>query len=192
VDLAAAWPGALSPSGAGLAGTVSGPAVAAGAPAAGDREHETLPLTGPIPVPGDPALSARVAARWRDESAPLPVAGPVRHGVRHDTQGRYREERATVTAYCPCQRCCGPLARGITSTGVPAWGPGVAADPDRLPYGSRIFVPGYGVATVDDTGGAMRRAWRLRGRLHVDVRMDGHREAREWGRRELLIRVYEP
>ena len=153
--------------------------------------HETLPLTGPIPVPGDPALTAKIAANWRDAPAPLPVAGPVRPGIRYDTQGAYREEVALVTAYCPCTRCCGQLARGITSTGKSAWSRGLAADPRRLEYGTKVYVPDYGVAVIDDTGGAMRQSWRRHGRLHLDIRLDNHRDARVWGRRNLMVRVYE-
>lgn len=102
---------------------------------------------------------------------------------------RYREVWATVTAYCPCTRCCGSQARGRTSLGGTAWIPGIAADPQALAYGTAVFVPGYGEYTVDDTGGAMRRSWR-HGRLHIDIRMKFHDQARQWGRRTMKIRIY--
>ncbi|MBP5233275.1 MAG: 3D domain-containing protein, partial [Planctomycetes bacterium] len=102
----------------------------------------------------------------------------------------YREMWATVTAYCPCSRCCGAGARGRTSLGGSAWLPGIAADPRALPYGTTVYVPGYGEQTVDDTGGAMRNSWRNHGRLHLDIRMKTHHEARQWGRRTMKVRVY--
>lgn len=97
---------------------------------------------------------------------------------------------AVVTAYCPCRRCCGRHANGRTSTGSSAWKRGAAVDPGAIPYGSRIFVPGYGFALVDDTGGAMRRLWRNERMVHVDVRMTYHWQARQWGRKVLQVQVY--
>jgi len=108
-----------------------------------------------------------------------------------DEYGVYREAVAMVTAYCPCARCCGSFANGRTSTGASAWRPGLAAAPLALPYGTRVFVPGYGVSAVDDTGGAMRRSWQVRGQLHIDVRMNYHHEARVWGVQYLHVRIYD-
>ena len=54
--------------------------------------------------------------------------------------------------------------------------PGIAVDPSRIRYGSRIYVPGLGWLTADDTGGAMRQDGR-RGIDHVDVRMETHAAA---------------
>ena len=108
-----------------------------------------------------------------------------------DEHGVYREAVAMVTAYCPCARCCGSFADGRTSTGASAWRPGLAAAPLALPYGTRVFVPGYGHSVVDDTGGAMRRSWRTRGQIHIDVRMNYHYEARVWGVQYLNVRIYD-
>lgn len=108
-----------------------------------------------------------------------------------DEDGWYREEVAMVTAYCPCSRCCGRFANGVTSIGGNAWEPGLAAEPEYLVYGTRVFVPGYGLSTVDDTGGAMRRHWKRNGVLHIDVRMTYHQEARLWGKQYLRVKIYE-
>lgn len=44
----------------------------------------------------------------------------------------------TLTAYCPCARCCGK-SDGITATGtLAAEGRTIAVDPDVIPYGSHI------------------------------------------------------
>lgn len=59
---------------------------------------------------------------------------------------------ATVTAYCPGPCCCGRWSDGKTSTGRDAGTPGAAVDPRRIPYGTVLRVPGYGVVTADDTG----------------------------------------
>lgn len=91
-----------------------------------------------------------------------------------------------VTAYCPCTKCCGPHAKGITSRGKDAHNAnGVAADPKLLPYWTKLNIPGVGIRVVDDTGGAMRRDGREDPPIyHIDVRFKTHKEALDFGRRE--------
>lgn len=61
-----------------------------------------------------------------------------------------------ATAYCPCSRCCGSYANGITATGLKA-GYGVAAvDPRVIPLGTKLYVEGYGYCIAADTGGAIK------------------------------------
>jgi 3D (Asp-Asp-Asp) domain-containing protein len=92
-----------------------------------------------------------------------------------------------VTAYCPCDICCGPKAMGITASGRPVaadHGRFVAADP-VLPFGTRLVVPGYNGSSpvrVLDRGGA------IRGRS-LDVYFDSHERAREWGVRWLPVAI---
>lgn len=55
----------------------------------------------------------------------------------------------TVTAYCPCEACCGRWADGVTASGLPA-GPGiVAVDPDVVPLGSTVIVDGQKYLAAD-------------------------------------------
>lgn len=98
--------------------------------------------------------------------------------------------RALTTGYCPCWRCCGPNAKGITSTrrDVRTYPFGLAVDSGLLPYGTTLMVPGYGVAEADDTGGAMRQDARA-GRLHLDLRFRTHEEAARWGVRLMWLAV---
>ncbi|MDO8582223.1 MAG: hypothetical protein Q7S16_05125 [bacterium] len=94
------------------------------------------------------------------------------------------------TAYCPCELCCGDSADGETSIGDDAFViDGVAADPRALPYRTRISIPSIGVREVDDTGGALRRAWRERGQYHIDLRFATHDEALEWGRQIVTVTI---
>ena len=102
----------------------------------------------------------------------------------------YVERWALVTAYCPCSKCCGYGTPGRTSIGKSAWKPGIAADPRAVPYGTEIYVKGYGRRFVDDTGGAMRRSWRRKGILHLDIRMTYHYNAKKWGRKMMKVRIY--
>lgn len=95
-----------------------------------------------------------------------------------------------VTAYCPCTKCCGQWADGVTATGTPAATPGVAVDRHWIPYGSTLTVPGYGEAKADDTGGAMRTA--PGEMLRIDVRFQNHHDAIRWGRRKIKIKIERP
>ena len=46
-----------------------------------------------------------------------------------------------VTAYCPCPKCCGKYANGITASGTVATeGRTVAMDPQKIPYGARLVM----------------------------------------------------
>lgn len=124
--------------------------------------------------------------------APTPAPEPTTSTpAESKPERKYREVWATVTAYCPCARCCGRSADGRTSLGLSAWRPGIAADPAAVPYGTEVYIEGYGLAVVDDTGGAMRRAWRRKGTIHLDVRMTYHYEARQWGQKVMKVKIYE-
>ena len=79
--------------------------------------------------------------------------------------------RMVVTAYCPCERCCGrwaavPLARRKTASGAALagllfdWRPFVAGPPS-MPFGTLVSVPGYAdgrPVPVLDRGGAIGEA----------------------------------
>jgi 3D (Asp-Asp-Asp) domain-containing protein len=100
---------------------------------------------------------------------------------------------AKVTGYTPGEESCGIYADGVTSIGKNAWSLwGVAADPTALPYGTLIYIPGVGYREVDDTGSAMRDAWRKDKKFHIDLRFDNVKEARQWGVRQLKVHVFMP
>jgi len=149
-----------------------------------------LPLPEPAVFLPSPSLE-NLALRILPQPTLIDAAEETMDAPPSDEYGAYREAVAMVTAYCPCARCCGSFADGRTSTGTSAWRPGLAAAPLALPYGTRVFVPGYGFSVVDDTGGAMRRSWRVRGQLHIDVRMNYHYEARAWGVQYLHVHIYD-
>lgn len=71
---------------------------------------------------------------------------------------------------------------GITATGVRA-GHGIAAvDPDVIPLGTRLYIPGYGVAVAADTGGM------IEGDM-IDLCMEDYGSAIEFGRRDVKVYV---
>ena len=87
-----------------------------------------------------------------------------------------------VSAYCPCEKCCGEWADGITASGVKAEGRLIAA-PSDYPFGTVMEVPGYGRATVQDRGGAIKGN-------KIDLLFSTHQEALEWGRQHLTVKVF--
>ena len=86
-----------------------------------------------------------------------------------------------VTAYCPCEKCCGKWADGFTASGKPAVGKIVAAPP-IFPFGTRMYIPQYGQAVVQDRGGAITGN-------RLDVLFPTHEEALQWGVKYLKVRT---
>lgn len=94
----------------------------------------------------------------------------------------------TVTAYCQCQICCGKdpsdPAYGITATGtVATQGRTIAVDPDVIGYGSVVYfegIDGFGGYVAEDTGSSTRGN-------HIDLFFNEHKEALEWGIRQLEV-----
>ena len=87
----------------------------------------------------------------------------------------------TVYAYCPCEMCCGQWSGGPTASGVmPEEGRTVAADWDVLPAGTEIYIDGVGWRTVEDTGSGIKGN-------SLDLYMDSHQDALEWGVQEIEV-----
>jgi 3D (Asp-Asp-Asp) domain-containing protein len=78
-----------------------------------------------------------------------------------------------VTAYCPCEKCCGEWSDGFFADNSPAVGLAVAA-PKSFEFGEMIDIPGYGNAMVRDRGGAIKGN-------RLDVFFPTHQEALNWG-----------
>ncbi len=93
-----------------------------------------------------------------------------------------------TTGYCPCEICCPGSSDGRTAINRPvATFPfGIATDRKLVPYRTLVDVPGYGLAMVDDTGGAMRQS-AARGVVHFDLRFITHAQAKSWGVRSLYV-----
>lgn len=86
-----------------------------------------------------------------------------------------------VTAYCACEQCCGPYADGITYSGEPAVeGVTIAADIDKLPIGTELYIEGVGYRVVQDIGGSIYGD-------KIDVYFDSHQDALEFGRQQLEV-----
>lgn len=83
-----------------------------------------------------------------------------------------------ATAYLPTDGS----AEGITAMGIPATYGIVAVDPDVIPLGSRVYIPGYGEALAADTGGAIYGH-------RIDLCMEDYGQAMDFGRRIITVFV---
>ncbi len=112
------------------------------------------------------------------------------------------ERTMTVTGYCKCGVCCNwrrtwlgspviasgpnagkPKAVGVTSSGAHAWKGTISADTSRYPFGTIMYIDGYGYGRVEDTGSKMKGD-------HIDLFFHSHAAAQQWGVRRRLVRVW--
>jgi len=62
----------------------------------------------------------------------------------------------------------------------------IAADTRYYPFGTEMYVPGYGWGRVEDRGGA------IKGPNRIDLYFDSHGDALQWGRRKVRVEIYKP
>lgn len=85
-----------------------------------------------------------------------------------------------ATAYTADTATAAPT--GYTATGILAQEGVVAVDPRVIPLGTKLFVPGYGIALAADTGGAIIGN-------RIDLCMDSYSRAIEFGRRPVQVYI---
>lgn len=88
-----------------------------------------------------------------------------------------------ATAYCPCSRCCGSNANGITASGMKASYGVVAVDRKVIPLGTKLYVEGYGYCIAADTGGAIKGN-------RIDLCYNSHQAALNSGFGHKNVKVY--
>ena len=71
---------------------------------------------------------------------------------------------------------------GYTALGIPARYGVVAVDPDIIPLGTRLYIPGYGEAIAADTGGAING-------YMIDLCMEDYTQAIAFGRRGVEVYI---
>ena len=104
------------------------------------------------------------------------------------SRGSYSREIGTsgqsgvykVTAYCACMQCCGKT-NGITASGTHATANRTIAAPTTFAFGTKVVINGV-TYTVEDRGGAIQGN-------RIDIYMDTHSEALQWGVRYLEVDV---
>ena len=71
---------------------------------------------------------------------------------------------------------------GRTATGTAPKVGTVAVDPRVIPYGTKIYIEGYGIGIAEDTGSSIRGD-------KIDVYFDTRSECRKWGVRKVKIYI---
>ena len=90
-------------------------------------------------------------------------------------------EKAIKLNVCARSYCL----RGFTSRGAATSMGVIAVDPSIIPYGSRIYIPGFGWGTALDTGGAIRGN-------SIDIWMPTYGQCMQWGVRNVTVTVIKP
>lgn len=107
-----------------------------------------------------------------------------------------------TTGYCACGKCCGwernwlgrpiisqgnmrgkPKHVGITASGTKARKGTIAADTSRYPFGTIMYIKGYGYGVVEDRGSAIKGD-------KIDLFFRRHSDAIRWGRRRLPVKIW--
>lgn len=111
------------------------------------------------------------------------------------TEKAYTEKEMIITAYCPCEKCCGVYATNrqkdengndivLTASGKEAKaGRTVAVDPRYIPYGTEIIIDGK-TYIAEDCGGAIKGD-------RLDIYFASHSEALSFGKQTKIVRVME-
>ena len=107
------------------------------------------------------------------------LAGVARRGMIGTARLADAALRMVATAYTAA---CGGCS-GITASGRPAGHGIVAVDPQYIPLGTRLYIPGYGHALAGDTGGAIRGN-------RIDLGFESNRDALKFGRRPIVVYVF--
>lgn len=100
-----------------------------------------------------------------------------------------------LTAYCPCENCCGeyannrptdekgkPIVYGSTGERLTS-GYSIAVDPSVIPYGTEVIIDGR-IYKAQDCGGAIKGN-------RIDVYFDSHQEALQFGRQTKEVEIIE-
>lgn len=121
-----------------------------------------------IPTEGESAENSPVESSFAEETPEEPVAETQEDEPSGDMEylGSW-----VATAYCPCEICCGSWSGSPTASGVmPTPWHTVACD--ILPFGTEIYVDGYGYFVVEDLG--VYGEW-------IDIFCSEHSEADTFG-----------
>jgi 3D (Asp-Asp-Asp) domain-containing protein len=125
-------------------------------------------------------------------------------GIRPPRRDADRVVTIETTGYCPCGICCGwhrnwlfrpvfssgpnkgkPKKVGQTASGTQARKGTIAADTSLYPFGTIMYIDGYGYGRVEDRGGAIKGQ-------RIDLFFRSHQQALDWGRKKKNVKIWLP
>jgi 3D (Asp-Asp-Asp) domain-containing protein len=123
-------------------------------------------------------LTAAAAAAETATAAPTPAPSPANDPPPAAAAAPAPSGGRTITV-----SSTGYSLPGHTATGLPVgWGV-VAVDPNVIPLGTKLTIPGYGEGVAADTGSAVRGN-------DIDLWFPTLAQARAWGRRAVTITLH--
>ena len=97
----------------------------------------------------------------------------------------HRAEKCFFSKKCCCLKVSATAythTGNRTATGTVARVGIIAVDPRVIPLGTRVYVEGYGYATAEDTGGAIKGN-------RIDIFLNSNAECVNWGRRSVKVYI---
>ena len=130
------------------------------------RKPETTPAPAPEP-----------------ETVPAPASEPASAPTEPtNSEPAGKEITVEATAYtAECEGCIGITKTGVDLNANPD-AKVIAVDPSVIPLGSKVYVEGYGYATAEDTGGAIKGN-------RIDVFVPEQNDALQWGRKDVKVTI---
>jgi 3D (Asp-Asp-Asp) domain-containing protein/LysM repeat protein len=130
-------------------------------------------------------MKAKPAAQAKPAAAPAKAASatPVKT-VKAPAKAKASSNQITVeaTAYtASCEGCSGITKTGVNLKTNPD-AKVIAVDPSVIPLGSKVHVEGYGYATAEDIGGAIKGN-------RIDVFIPTQNGALAWGRKDVKVTI---
>lgn len=128
----------------------------------------------------DLAAAAKLAANKKDTTS---VAGTKSTTAKEASESEYGEYLGTftITAYCPCAKCCGKT-NGRTASGKIATAGHTVAASSQFAFGTQLVIGGK-VYTVEDRGGAIKGN-------RIDIFFASHQAALNFGRKTMKVYLY--
>ena len=126
--------------------------------------------------------------------------------IRPSRSAKMRVVNMVATGYDSCGSCCNwkrswfglgkpviasgsskgkPKAVGVTASGSDVRKGTIAADTRYYPFGTVMYIPGYGYGRVEDRGGA------IKGPNRIDLYFSTHKKALKWGKQRVKVKVWE-
>ena len=141
---------------------------------------EKKPQTSSGSKPSNPTSSGEAASEPTDDSGKrtsVPSVDEIHQGNLYEHGQAAPPASSIIAKTVVIDKITAYTDTGnATATGTyPRMGT-IAADPNRFPYGTKVYVPGYGYGRIEDTGGFRNASY-----TQFDLYMYSESDCRNWG-----------